>query len=348
MYGRNTGAMTGAKPVAAAGSVSYLTGYGQEATYDKPSVSQEMRQLIRELKRSAGQDHNSYALPSDGRANGFMELSGSSESDEKEAVKKPVNYNYKEVASKIQQAKTSVSAERAVLSASRKVLEIKRKISAHDGDSEELQLALTHAERMEMAARKKKHHLELEELAAHTQKSDENRDRLKEAASDMKNALVMAEEEKVTEKEDAIFDERKEMLHEAEEQLSENKDQASEDMLSELNEMTAELGEEELKQLQEAMEMLENMEIIDPHMSREELEELKRKHRAAENKAIVKADMDYLKDMIRHQLGKGGSIPGMNGMGNAAGMAVPSAMAVPEVSVQAVPVSGNVSIDVQV
>ena len=46
-----------------------------------------------------------------------------------------------------------------------------------------------------------------------------------------------------------------------------------------------------------SQEMLENMEIVDPHMSEEELEELKRKHRAAENKAIVKAEMDYLKGL---------------------------------------------------
>ncbi len=211
-----------------------------------------------------------------------------------------------------------------------------------------MELALNHAKRMEMVARKKKHHLELEEMAVHTQKSDENRDRMEEAATEMKNALVLTEEEKVTEKEDAVFNERKEMLHEAKEQLSESASQTSEDMTSELNDMISEFGEEELKQLEEAMEMLENMEVIDPHMSEEDLEDLKRKHRAAENKAIVKADMDYLKDMIKHQIDKGGSIPGMSGSGSGMGMAVPTVMAVPEVSIQAAPASMDVSIDVQV
>ena len=65
--------------------------------------------------------------------------------------------------------------------------------------------------------------------------------------------------------------------------------------------MVAEFGEEELKQLEEAMEAFESMEVLDPHMSDEQFEDLKRKHRAAENKAIVKADMDYLKDMARIQ-----------------------------------------------
>ncbi len=48
------------------------------------------------------------------------------------------------------------------------------------------------------------------------------------------------------------------------------------------------------------MEMLESMEIVDPHMSKEDLEDLKRKHRASEDKAIMKANMDYLKDMIKY------------------------------------------------
>ncbi len=47
-------------------------------------------------------------------------------------------------------------------------------------------------------------------------------------------------------------------------------------------------------------------------MSEERLQELKRKHRSEENRAMVKADMDYLKDMIKHCLDKGGGIPGLN------------------------------------
>ena len=83
-------------------------------------------------------------------------------------------------------------------------------------------------------------------------------------------------------------------------------------MLSELNEMLADMGEEQLKELEEAMEMLEDLEFLDPHMSEEELKEVKLKHRAAESKAIVKADTDYLKSMIKHQLEVGKTIPGMS------------------------------------
>ncbi len=291
----------------------------QEKSHDNLTLSKHMRQLLRGLKNTREQDRNPYTSVSKDRENGFLELSGSSESEETEITEKPVNYDYKEVAAKIQQAKTSIRAGQAVISAKRKVLEIKRKIASEDGDAVELQLALTHAKRMEMVARKKKHHLELEEMVVNTQRRDENRDEMEEAASDMKNALIDAEEEKVTEQEDDIFYEREEMITEAYEEAVESGSKISEDMLSKLNKMISEFGEEELKQLEEAREMLENMEIEDPHMSKEDLDDLKRKHRAAENKAIVKADMEYLKKLIKYQQEKAGNISEMSGSGSSSG-----------------------------
>ena len=68
----------------------------------------------------------------------------------------------------------------------------------------------------------------------------------------------------------------------------------------------AEFGEEMFQQLEQAMELLEGMEFINPHMDEEDLEELKRKHRNQEEKAMVKADMDYLKEMIKRELMKDG------------------------------------------
>ena len=341
----NQGGMPGRYNMSKATIYPDMADYGQEAVYEKPAVSQEMRRLIRDLNKTSQQDQNTYAANSDGKVNGFLDISGSHDKEEEESSKKPVNYNYKEVSAKIQQAKTSVSAEQAVLAASRKVLDIKRKISTHDGDPEELQLALTHAKRMEMAARKKKHHLELEEMADNTRKRDEVQDKMEEASKNMENALVSIKEEKVSEQENAIFDKRTEMIHEAEEQFKESGKQISEDMLADLNEMISEFGEEELKELEEAMEMLENMEVIDPHMSKEDLEDLKRKHRAAENKAIMKADMDYLKDMIKHQLDKGGSVPGISSGENNTGISITSVPANAEISMPAVAVPETASFD---
>ncbi len=74
-------------------------------------------------------------------------------------------------------------------------------------------------------------------------------------------------------------------------------------MSKELSELISQFGEEEMQQLEESMQMLDLLEVIDPHMSEEELAKLKQKHRSAEERDLVKADMDYLKSMIRHMVG---------------------------------------------
>ena len=42
------------------------------------------------------------------------------------------------------------------------------------------------------------------------------------------------------------------------------------------------------------------METVDPHMNEEDFEKLKRKHRDSEDKQMVKANMDYIKGMVKH------------------------------------------------
>ncbi|MBO6242369.1 MAG: hypothetical protein J6O61_16320 [Butyrivibrio sp.] len=277
---------------------------------DKPAISQQMRQMIRDLKQEQYKNAESK-----NQTDGFSKLSGTPDAAEEEEIVNSEKYNYKKVATKIRQAKTSISAGQAVLAAKRETLKLKRKIASGSGDAKELQIALTHAKRMEMVARKKKHHLELEELVENTQKRDEKLDGQKSALVQMQSAVVSAEEEKITEKEDAIFDAREEMLNQALEQMQEGSVSFSEEELRNLNEMIAEFGEEQLKELEEVMEMMETMEVVDPHMSKEDLEELKRKHRASEDKAIMKANMEYLKDMIKHELSKNASMPGMGSTG---------------------------------
>ncbi|MBE5905975.1 MAG: hypothetical protein E7277_04155 [Lachnospiraceae bacterium] len=264
---------------------------------NQKAKSKEMRQLLRAL------DQDSDTGITDPLVKGILEQSKTTEKEDTKKSSKPVTYNYREVSSKIRQAKTALSAGQAVLAARRKVVEIRRKIAAHDGDAEELQLALTHAKRMEMVARKKKHHLELEEMVEQTQNREEH--------LNPKDSMVSKEEETLSAKEDAIFDERQEIMEDTAAALRESGAQNIEETMSSLSEMVAKLGEDELKELEEAMEMLECMEVVDPHMSEEDLAELKRKHRAAENKAIMKADMDYLKGIIKHLNEKSGGVVGV-------------------------------------
>ncbi len=276
---------------------TFYTSTADEKEDEKSRQSLELRELLRALKQSMKKDKNPYEASLGSSDNSFSGLIGNEDKDEDEKIQKSLNYNFKEVASKIQRAKTSMSAGQALSSARRKVLEVKRKISSGDGDPEELQLALTHARRMEMVARKKKHHLEIEEMVSLSGKREESLDSRKDTFKDLKNAMFSAGEEKITEGEDDIFEARSDMAGE----LFENKENLSEEMLSELNTMLSEFGEEMLKELEDVMEMLEGMEIIDPNMDSEELEQLKQKHRASEDKAIVKADMDYLKGMAEYQ-----------------------------------------------
>ncbi len=301
---------------------------------------QEMRQKVRELHRSAGQKTGETEPKS------LIEQSLATEEEKEEKVEKPVNYNYKEVSNKIQRAKTSVSAGQAFLAAKRKTLEIRRKIAAKEGDPEELQIALNHAKSMELVARKKKNHLELEEMVEHTQRRDEAEEKTEEAADRLQGTLISAEEETLGKREDEILQNRSEIMEDTAKELRESGAGNADEMLSELNEMLADLGEEQLKELEEAMEMLEDLEFLDPHMSEEELKEVKQKHRAAEGKAIVKADTDYLKAMIKHQMEVGKTLPGMSSGRTPVG-AVPVAMSSPGggalVSAPAAP-----SIDVQV
>jgi SpoVK/Ycf46/Vps4 family AAA+-type ATPase len=131
----------------------------------------------------------------------------------------------------------------------------------------------------------------------------------------MKQSLYSAYEEKITEAEEKIYAKREEERDALREQLAESDMDVSKEMMEEMEQLISELGEEQMEQLEEAMDLVESLEVIDPHMSKEDLEELKRKHRASEEKALLKADMDYLKGMVKLQQKSAGIIGGMSGSG---------------------------------
>ncbi len=204
-----------------------------------------------------------------------------------------------------------------------------------------------------MAARKKKHNLELEEMVVTTRSRDERLDKQEKAAEDMRNAVIMTAEEKLYSAEDDIFKERQDVIEDFTEEVGESGEEISEEAMAKLNEMISEFGEEELKELEEAMEQLENMEIVDPHMSKEDLEDLKRKHRAAEQKAIMKADMDYLKGMIKLQTEKSADIKGISSNGSFDTAAIQNTLptaggVLPDLSTSGLSVFGEPTVDIQV
>ncbi|MCR5507983.1 MAG: hypothetical protein K6F34_04775 [Lachnospiraceae bacterium] len=231
-------------------------------------------------------------------------------------------YNFKEVSNKIQRAKTSLSAGQAVIAAKRKVSEIKRKLAAAGDDGDELQVALTHARKIEVVAERKQNNLKLEEMVANTQKRDEMLKKMEEIGESNKSDVLNAVKDEITERQFEKIDEQTELMKEEAEKLREEMDKkieaTQEKMLEQMDEFAEEMSDEESEMLREMSEVIDAMEIVDPHMSEEELEKLKTKHRFSEQKALMKADMEYLKSVYknidgRSSAGASGISSGMSG-----------------------------------
>ena len=245
------------------------------------------------------------------KQNGYLDLTKTKEKKAENKAKKKLHYSYKDVSSKIQRAKTSVSAGQAVISAKRKVLELRRKASSGNIDSEDLQLALSHAKKMETIAKRKKHNLEMEEMIEQVKEQDERADKMKEGSGDTQNDVIEAAKGAVEEAQDEILEQRdryteefsaetKRMMEEYEEEYSDDElTELSEAMSEEMAQMIEEFGQDEMEMLEETFDMLEQLEVVNPHMSDEKFEDLKRKHRASEDKALMKANMEYLKGMMK-------------------------------------------------
>lgn len=75
-----------------------------------------------------------------------------------------------------------------------------------------------------------------------------------------------------------------------------------------LEESLEAMSEEMLDEMDEQMrEMMDLMEVVNPHMDEEHFEKLKTKHRLEEQKALVKADMEYLKAYMKSIQGEQGT-----------------------------------------
>ena len=288
------------------GNAQKSYGAGSEDLTSSRTLTQnkEIRDQLRLLKQEKWQEKTDpFSVTKDDMVSSLF---GETETDDKDEVKEniSVNYNFRSVTSKIQQAKTSASAGKAVLSAKRKIQELKRKLANSNADPDEITFALNHAKRIERVARKKQRHLEMEEQAVRTQKRDELLDKTEQAAEDIAMSQRDLLEDELTDEQNEFDEKQTAMFVEAMEKLKETQSEISDDMIASVDAMIDAITETEQEMLSEMAEMLENMEILDPHMSEEELAKLKTKHRNAENKEIVKADADYWKAMMKHNLEK--------------------------------------------
>ena len=188
-------------------------------------------------------------------------------------MKKPP-YNYKQLSSQLMRAQNSGAVSQVLIKMRNKRAQLISAKRNGSYDETELALAIIHAEAIEQVAKKRKKNLEMEEKAELVQENEEYEKQLEEAADPL--GLFGGEDE----------NSRKLSEEEMEQILS--------DLEEEMDELMKEM--EENTKLDEALD--EMTEVLSGDMSPEDLEEMKKKHRASEQRDIIKADMKYLKALF--------------------------------------------------
>lgn len=184
--------------------------------------------------------------------------------------KKKLNYNYKKISRQITMNNTSTGARRVITKAREEVVSLLRKQMSGKYDETDVRHAIIHARKMERIARKKKKHLEEEEKAKATGKGLVEQG----AGSDE--------------------DEQMKKIEESMENLKDEELERMQELMEEYERLMQEL--EETGGVSDIMK--EYMGASEQEMSPEQVEELRKKHRADEMKDIVEADMKYLKAMF--------------------------------------------------
>ncbi len=190
----------------------------------------------------------------------------------KPAKKKPkrLQYNFKYVSTRILMSKTSESAGKALATAQSNIGALYRKLKLGIFDEKEVELALLHAKKLERTARKKLKHLQEEEYA---KRRGSCQDKMKE------NDISGLKDEK-------------------EENTPEIEEEELRKLMKELQKLMDETVKDSMEQT--ADELIGS---IHKDMDDDDLERLKKKHRAKELREIIEADMDYLKAVF-HKLQK--------------------------------------------
>lgn len=187
-------------------------------------------------------------------------------SKKKTKKKKRLSYNFKRVSNQILMSKNTLSASKALNKARGSYMTLLMKKQGGEYNDKEIKSALEHAREMVRIAKKRKRHMEEEEYAVNN------------GETQITEGMEMEEPE----------DENS-----GEEQDVELSSDELQEIAQELKEMTKESAEESLKELADELTS-----TVYTDMSKEEIDELKRKHRQDELKDIMEADMKYLKALF--------------------------------------------------
>ena len=211
----------------------------------------------------------------DGSYAGSMTVSTSRTSKSKKSSKsgqkkyKKLQYNFKRLSNQIMRAKTSVNAKQIVTKTKFQIADLKMKLISGDYNYEEIHNALLHAEKIARVAKKRMKNLEEEEYIQKTGRND------------------MDIEEMQKKQEEEILDTTG-MSQEEMKQLAQELQEEMERIETEL-EKTIEESEKLMEEYVQGSKL---------QMDPEDLEQLKKKHRAEEMRDIMKADMEYLKALF--------------------------------------------------
>lgn len=185
---------------------------------------------------------------------------------------KKLHYNFKELSALILRSKTSLGAGRAVRAARGRVAQLRGKRGTGIYDSEEVDNAIIHAERMLRIAKKRMKHLRQEEAAE-------------------RNGVVPPAEYEQNDREDEEF------FFGEDETVSGMSKEEIERLMREMQRLMRE-SMEEMEEAVETDELSDELMVSSEEMTPEDLKLLKKKHRADELREITDADMKYLKAMF--------------------------------------------------
>lgn len=192
------------------------------------------------------------------------------------AKKKKLSYSFKKVSNRIMSSKTSPHANKAVREARSELVKLLMKQQSGDYDEKAVSDAITHARSIERVAKKHRKHIEEEERAQRT------------------HSGITEEEEEILEEEEV------EETEDAQQQQAREQQEQAERSAQELEQLAREI-EQMLRESEEAMNELAD-ELMSSasyeHMDDDDIEAMKKRHRAEELRDILEADMKYLKALF--------------------------------------------------
>lgn len=190
--------------------------------------------------------------------------------------KKSVQYSFTELSNQILQSKTFLNAKQIASRAYAKAAVLRRKRVTGDYDETAIQHAITHAEQMARVAKKRAKHLKEEERCEKREGFEIDDSEEVQKSLHLEELMDMDGEEI---DEEIMREMMKELAQELQKQMEELEKELAED--NKLNELSDELSQ-----------------IYREDMSPEDLDLLKKKHRAEEIRDIMDANRKYLKAMF--------------------------------------------------